>query len=157
MAQNKIPSIDTLYFISAPKLIHLDLAGNLLETTESKIAHMYPGLTSLDVRDNELLSLSGLKHLAILQTFNAAGNKIASVPAWLLSRARRLKLHDLRNNPFQCTCGIEPFRIWILSDKQTLLQPGQYVCASPENQKGMSVTAIELDCTPKTAFYLIVS
>ena len=68
MAQNKIPSIDTLYFISAPKLIHLDLAENFLETTESKIAHMYPGLTSLDVRDNELLSLSGLEHLAILQT-----------------------------------------------------------------------------------------
>ena len=156
MAQNKISSIDTLYFISAPKLIYLDLAENLLETIGSKIAHMYPGLTSLDVRDNELLSLSGIEHLAILQTFNAAGNQIALVPAWLLSRARRLKLRDLRNNPFQCTCEMKPFQNWILSDKQTWLQPGQYVCASPENQKGMSVTAIELDCTPKTAFYLSI-
>ena len=77
------------------------------------------------------------------------------MPTWLLSRARRLKLLDLRNNPFQCTCEMEPFLNWTLSDKQTLLQPGQYVCNSPENQKGMNVTAIGLDCTPKT-FYLSI-
>ena len=39
-------------------------------------------------------------------------------------------------------------------DKQTWLQPGQYVCASPENLKSVSITAIELDCKPKTAVYL---
>ena len=52
----------------------------------------------------------------------------------------------------QCTFGIEPFRNWILSDKKTLLQPVQYGFTTPERLKGMSVTAMELDCTSKTAF-----
>ena len=156
LAQNKISSIQFLSFINAPKLIHLDLAENLLETIDSEIAYMYPDLISLNIRDNELESLAGLEHLVFLQILNAAENKITEVPTWLLSEARNLEVFDLRNNPFQCTCAIEPFQNWILSDKQTWLQPGQYVCATPENLKGTSVTAIELDCKPKTAFYLSI-
>ena len=156
LAQNKISSIQFLSFIIAPKLVHLDLAGNLLETTDSEIAYMYPDLISLDVRHNELESLTSLEHLVFLQKIIAFENMITVVPVWLLSDARNVKELDLRNNPFECTCGIEPFQTWILSDKQTLLQPGEYDCASPENLKGMSVTAIELDCNPKTAFYLSI-
>ena len=156
LAQNKIPSIQFLSFINAPKLVHLDLADNLLETVDSEIAYMYPDLISLDIQDNELESLSGLEHLVFLQILNAAGNKITEVPPWLLSEARNLEVFDLSNNPFQCTCAIEPFQNWILSDKQTWLQPGEYVCATPENLKGTSVTAIKLDCKPKTAFNLSI-
>ena len=156
LAQNKIPSIQLLSFINAPKLVHLDLADNLLETVDSEIAYMYPDLISLDIQDNELESLAGLEHLVFLQILNAAGNKITEVPPWLLSGARNLEVFDLSNNPFQCTCAIEPFQNWILSDKQTWLQPGEYVCATPENLKGMSVTAIKLDCKPKTAFNLSI-
>ena len=76
------------------------------------------------------------------------------VPVWLF---RRSKILDLSNNPFDCTCGINPFRKWILTDKQIWLQPGLYECATPENLKGMSITAIELDCRSKTAFYLSIT
>ena len=48
------------------------------------------------------------------------------------------------------------FETGFYQTRKTLLQPGQYVFTSPENLKGMSVTAIELDCTPKTAFYLSI-
>ena len=132
------------------------MAENLLKKIDSKITYMYPGLVSIDVRDNEIESLSGLEHLDFLQSLNAAGNKITDVPTWLLSRARNMNSLDLRNNPFQCTCEIKAFQNWTLSEKQTWLQPGRYVCATPENLKGMSVTAIELDCTSNTRFYLSI-
>ena len=157
LAQNKIPSTNFLSFINAPKLEHLDLATNLLTSVDIKIAHIYPNLVSLDIKDNELESLSGLEHLVFLQNLNAAGNKITVIPTWLLSKAINLKLLDLRNNPFECTCDIQPFKTWILSDKKTLLEPGQYVCSTPGDHKGMSVTAIKLDCKPKTAFYLSIT
>ena len=157
LAQNKIPSTNFLSFINAPKLEHLDLATNLLTSVDIKIAHIYPNLVSLDIKDNELETLSGLEHLVFLQNLNAAGNKITVIPTWLLSKTRHMKLLDLRNNPFECTCDIQPFKTWILSDKKTLLEPGQYVCSTPEDHKGMSVTAIKLDCKPKTAFYLSIT
>ena len=157
LAQNKVLSINMIFFIIAPKLAHLDLGDNLLTTIDSEIAYMYPSLISLDVQNNELESLAGLELLDFLQNLNAAGNKITVVPTWLLSEARSLRSLDLSSNSFQCTCGIQPFMTWILSDKQTWLQPGQYLCATPENLKGMSVTAIELDCKSKTALYLSIA
>ena len=157
MPQNKVLSINLIFFITAPKLIDLDLGDNLLTTIDSEIAYMYPGLVSLNIHNNELESLSGLEQLVFLQNLNAAGNKITDVPNLLLSKARNLKSLDLSSNSFQCTCGIQPFKSWILSDKQTWLQPGQYVCATPENMKGMSVTAIKLDCKSKTTLYLSIA
>ena len=157
LAYSKLTSVTLVFLISAPKLKHLDLAGNLLTTIDSEIAHRYPGLNSINLCNNKLTSLSGLEYLTLLQDIKAARNEITEVPNWLLSKTRNLNKFDLNNNPFQCTCAVEPFRKWVLSDKQTLLQPGLYVCATPESLKGMSITAIELDCRPKTAFYLSIT
>ena len=157
LTQNKLSSIKLIFFIKAPKLANLDLAENQITTIDSEIADKYPGLITLNVQDNEIASLSGLKQLAFLQNLYAAGNKITDVPTWLVSEARYLKTLDLRNSPFGCNCNIKPLRKWILSDKQTWLQPGQYVCASPENLKLKSITSIELDCRSKTPFYLSVT
>ena len=157
LTRNKLASIKLIFFIKAPKLGNLDLAENKITTIDSETAGTYPSLTTLNVQDNEIASLFGLEHFAFLQYLYAAGNKITEVPSWLVSDARSLNILDLSNNPFQCNCNIEPFRKWILSDKQTWLQPGQYVCASPESLKLKSITAIELDCRSKTPFYLSVT
>ena len=157
LAHNKLTSITQFFFISAPQLRNLDLAQNLLTTVDNEIVYHYPDLVSLNVQDNQLQSLSGLEHLPFLHYVNAASNEITSVPSWLLAKTKKLKTFDLKNNPFECTCRIDPFRNWILSDKQTWLQPGQYLCIAPENLKGMSITVIELDCRSKTAFYLSVT
>ena len=92
-----------------------------------------------------------------MQKINAFGNEITVAPTWLLIKARNLKTLDLSYNTFHCTCGIKPFKNWILSGNQTWLQPGQYACTTPENLKGMSITSIDLDCKSKTAFYLSVT
>ena len=157
LAFNKLTSVKQIFVISAPKLKHLDVAENLVATIDGDIAHRYPGLIILNIQDNKLQSLFGLEHLTFLQIINASGKEITVAPTWLLIKSRNLKALDLSNNPFHCTCGIKPFKDWILSDNQTWLPPGQYVCNSPENLKGMSITAIDLDCRSRTAFYLSVT
>ena len=57
---------------------------------------------------------------------------------------------------YHCACNIETFRKWILSDNQTFLIPGQYLCSTPESLEGMSVTAIQLDCRSKLPLYLSI-
>ena len=156
LARNEIASMKLFFFINAPKLKHLDLAGNSMKTIDSEIPDKYPGLIYLSVQENKLTSLSGLKHFNSLQNLKASSNKITEISTWLLSEAHALQTLDLNDNPFQCTCRIEPFRNWIISDKKTWLQPGQYVCATPDNFKGISITAIELNCRSKTTFYLSV-
>ena len=133
------------------------MAVNLLTPIDDDIGHKYPGLISLNVQDKRLQSLVGLEHVTFLQKISASGNNIIVVPTWLLIESRNLKTLDLSNNPFHCKCGIKPFKNWILSDNQTWLQPGEYVCTTPEKLQGMSITAIDLDCRSKTAFYLRVT
>ena len=157
LAFNKLTSVKQVFVIDAPELKNLDVAENLLTTIDDDIAHKYPGLISLNVQNNKLKSLVGLEHLAFLQIINASANEITVAPTWLLFKPINLKILDLSNNPFHCTCSIKPFKNWILSDNQTWLQPGQYVCTAPENLKGMSITAIDLDCRSKTAFFLSVT
>ena len=154
---NKLTSVKEVFVIRAPKLKHLDLAENFLTTIDDDIAYKYPDLISLNVQDNKLKSLVGLEHLTFLQKLNASGNEVTVVPTWLLSKAINLKTLDLSYNTFHCTCAIKPFKNWILSDNQTWLQPGQYVCTTPANLQGTSITSIDLDCRSKTAFYLSVT
>ena len=154
LAGNKLSSMKLIFFIEAPKLTELDLSENTITSIDEEIADKYPSLISLNVQDNEIASLSGLEDLVFLQKLSAAWNKITEIPAWFVDKAGTFKTLDLRNNPFQCTCNIEPFRKWILSDKQVWLQPGKYACASPENLNLMSITAIELDCRSKISLYL---
>ena len=123
------------------------------------IAHAFKHLIHLGIDGNDLVSLSGLEHLTFLKHLNAARNKITEVPQWLISATDELLLIklDLSDNPFSCTCKIEKFRKWIVSDTNTWLQPGPYKCGYPETLAGRSISDIELDCRSFTTFYIGVS
>ena len=159
LAQNKLKSIEQIYFIKAPNLTSLNLNDNEIEHIDSGIVHAYKYLIHLSIDGNALVSLSGLEHLTLLKHLNAARNQITQVPQWLISTKNEpvLITLDLSDNPFSCTCKIEKFRNWIESDTNTWLQPGQYNCASPESQKGISISEVKLDCRSYTAFYIGIS
>ena len=158
MARNKLSSVRQVFFLNAPNITSINVAENEIVSIDNGIATAYPRLVSLNVRNNALTSLSGLEHLSFLETLLAAGNQFTSVQQWLVSSSRRINLRilDLSNNPYHCVCSLEPFRKWIVSDNKTWLIPGQYLCSTPESLEGMSITAIELDCKPKTPFYLSI-
>ena len=156
IARNGVQSIKQATFIRAPMLTTLDLSYNSINSIDADIATAYPNLENLTIDDNGLESIAGLQGLLFLKKLSATQNQITSIPTWLTSIAEisHLTVLDLSYNPFQCTCDIEHFRKWILSDTNTWLQQGQYLCATPEALKGVSITGIELDCTSKTPMYL---
>ena len=155
MVRNQVQSMKQI-FIKAPMLTTLDLSYNVIKSVDADIAMAYPNLKSLNLDANGLESIAGLQGLYFLQNLSAAQNQITDIPSWLISRPSTsfTVVLDLNTNPFNCTCNIESFRKWILSDSNTWLQPGQYVCATPETLKGVSITAIELDCGSKTSLSL---
>ena len=160
MASSKLRSIKQILFIKAPQLNVLDIHDNKITVIESEDVSAFPCLISLNVESNFLLTLSGLQRLIHLETLKAGANQITTIPNFLLTgrnSTKSLEILDLSNNPFQCTCDIEHFINWILSDTSTRLLPGQYLCASPESLEGKSITEIELDCRSPTAFYLSIS
>ena len=160
MASSKLKSFKQVLFIKAPQLKILDIHDNKITVIESEDVSAFPCLISLNVESNSLLTLSGLQRLFHLETLKAGANQITTIPKFLLTfrnRSTSLKILDLSNNPFQCTCDLEHFIKWILSDTSTQLLPGQYLCALPESVEGKSITEIELDCRSPTAFYLSIS
>ena len=152
--QNKMTSVKLILSIKAPKLKILDISSNSIKVIDIEIGQKFPNLTHLNISDNAVVSLSGLENCKLLEHLNAAVNQITVVSAGIFSSLITL---DLRKNPFTCSCDILPFKKWIISDNATWLIPGEYVCASPEALKGISITAIDLDCRSHTAFYLAVS
>ena len=159
LARNKLTSIEQILFIKAPNLVSLNVTNNQIVTIESTIAHAFKHLVHLSIDGNAIVSLSGLEHLTFLKHLNAARNQITEVPQWLISTTNEpvLITLDLCDNPFDCTCKIEKFRKWIVSDTNTWLQPGEYNCGYPEHLAGSSISDIELDCRSFTAFYIGVS
>ena len=158
LSRNKLTSIGQILFIKAPNLTSLNLSDNQIKNIDSAIAPAFKHLIIFCIDGNALVSLSGLEHLTFLKHLNAARNQITEVPLWLVSTtsAPVLITLDLSGNPFSCTCEIEHFRKWIVSDTNTWLQPGQYNCARPASLKAISISAVELDCRSLTAFYISV-
>ena len=147
-------SVKPILSIKAPKLTILDINSNSIKTIDIEIGQVFSNLSQLNISDNAVVSLSGHKNCKFLKYLIAARNQITVATPVILSP---LKTLDLTENPFTCSCDVLPFKNWILLDNATWLLPGEYVCASPEELKGMSITAIELDCRSHTAFYLAVS
>ena len=159
MARNFLQSVKQIYFINAPMLFSLDLSDNQIETIDNEFASVYPEIIYLYLNGNGLSSFAGLEHFTFLRHLGAADIQISEVPLWLFSEEAgpSLKTLDLAENPFQCSCDIEPFREWILSDKNVRLEPGEYICASPGSLTEYSITAIDLDCGSHLSFYLSIS
>ena len=156
LARNELTSIQQIFFIKSPNLTSLNLSKNQIKNIDSAIAHVFKRLVHLSIDDNALVSLSGLEHLNFLKHLNAARNQITEISIWLTSTTNQpvLIALDLSGNPFSCTCKIEHFRKWIVSDTNTWLHPGEYICASPESFEGVSISEVELDGRSFTAFYV---
>ena len=160
MASLKLKSFKQILFIKASQLKVLDIHDNKITVIENEDMSAFPYLISLNIESNSLLTLSGLQSLTHLETLKAGANQSTTIPIFLLTfrkRSTSLKTLDLSDNPFQCTCDLERFIKWILSDTSTYLLPGQYLCASPESVEGKSITEIELDCRSPMALYLSIS
>ena len=159
-AGNQLNSLKKILVIKA-NLKSLDLSRNSLNTIEDGDMLAFPDLVGLNLEVNSLTSIAGLKSLKFLRQLNVANNQLTVIPNWMFRETDlsvfTLQGLDLSNNPFQCTCDIEQFRKWIISDTTVLLAGARYACATPKDLEGQSITAVDLDCSSKVGFYIIVS
>ena len=160
LAGNGLTSMDQVLFIEA-NLTSLDVSKNSLQTIEDNDLLSFPYLHYLNLKDNSLTSIEGLRYLRFLLYLNVAENQLTAAPAWMFKGTilwiSSLKILDLSKNPFHCNCDIQTFREWILSDTKTYLTGVEYVCATQHAFEGKSITAIELDCQSKDGFYISIS
>ena len=159
-AGNQLTSLEEISSIKA-NLTTLDLSRNSLQTIENKVILVFPNLMDLNLETNTLTSISGLKYLKFLRHLNVANNQLTTISSWMFKKTDSfvfsLETLDLSNNPFHCTCSIEIFKKWILSDTSTYLSGATYACATPEDLERQSITAIELNCGSKVGFYISIS
>ena len=159
LSGNKLNYVHQFLFIKA-NLTSLDLSRNNLQTLEGNDLLSFPSLIHLNLERNFLTSIEGLQNLKFLRYLNLAENQLHVAPKWLFFKQTMINLPlntlDLSNNPFRCSCDIDPLRNWILSDTATYVIGTKYACATPVILEGESITAIELDCRDKTGLYVSI-
>ncbi|XP_029299854.1 trophoblast glycoprotein a [Cottoperca gobio] len=143
----------SLRWSSLGTLKRLDLSHNGLIYLPSHIFSHLTGLQRLQLSNNSLVaihnnSFSGLEHLEELDlTLNA----LKAVPEEGLRELDSLPRADLLlgENPFTCTCGIEPFALWLNRSQGRIGDADGLVCAFPtgmRNTSMLSVGTLTLGC-----------
>ena len=159
LSQNKLSYLVDGTFQRNPLIIELDLSENAIANIDALVFAPLSQLAKLDLSQNKLTSLSPLLNIASSIKFvSASGNNIVDVPSDFPSLVvtSGVEMLDLSGNPFDCSCkGTSAFQHWILTDTETILHPGTYVCSSPEERLGDVITDVPLDCKDDIFTYII--
>ena len=144
-------------FLITPKLAALNVANNRFTSIER--VHLLDKLFFLRLRGNKIESLEGIFYNQELRVLFLGQNMIKNVSKFDVLKIKQLALEvlDLSGNPLDCTCDIEDFRKWILSDTYTELPNQTLHCNTPAKYTGVSVTSIDLDCTSRVKLYVDIS
>ena len=161
LPSNDLYSITEMRFNeSTPHLQVLNLRQNHLRSINEDTFYSLKNLQNLDLTDNQLLSLDGLQYFTKIKVLRLSRNSISLVPSMFLQTFNSSGLHflDISANPFSCTCSLEPFRKWILSDITVLLSSNSllYQCDNPKKFKGLSISYVELDCQSHVLYYIAI-
>ena len=149
-----------LKLFNTPKLKTLDLSSNQISVIDKEDNRMLMNVTYLDLRNNQLTSLSNLTHLHHVSVLLVSRNQITTVSRSLLLN-NPLQILDLHDNVFVCECTIEGLQKWLLTDKVAYLwnnfsEGNRYKCVEPESSKGFSITEVALDCEVPLLMYISV-
>ena len=130
----------------------LDVSANEISVITRKDSGCLRNLTTLDLSNNNLISLREFPQINEIQILILTRNKLANVPQSFLSTSHHPKLTTLtlNSNPLVCDCKIEALRKWLLTDARVKLtlddyySPADinYVCSSPDSIRGVSVTEL---------------
>ncbi|KAK2830068.1 hypothetical protein Q5P01_017999 [Channa striata] len=136
----------SLRWSSLGTLQGLDLSDNSLIYLPSRIFSHLVGLRRLQLSNNSLVAIhnstfSGLEQLEELDlTLNALKTFTEEGLQELDSLPRAVLL--LGENPFTCTCGIEPFAVWLNKSQGRIQDPEVLVCSFPAGMRNTSMLAV---------------
>nr|XP_046202729.1 uncharacterized protein LOC124034062 isoform X1 [Oncorhynchus gorbuscha] len=143
LTRNMIQSIAPGSFSTQSHLASLDLSGNRIVTISPGSFSGLTGLTSLNLASNRIKSISPgcFSALTSLAYLDLSGNRLTRVnPQDLLPLSPSTHVR-LDGNPWDCSCGVEDFVIFLrgLQNASLLEREMEVTCASPSALRGQPV------------------
>ncbi|XP_048057942.1 trophoblast glycoprotein a [Megalobrama amblycephala] len=134
-------------------LLGLDLSSNGLVYLPPGIFCHLVGLRRLHLANNSIVSIhngtfTGLDHLQELDLTHNALRTLREEALKELEQLRSVRLH-LAENPYTCTCDIEPFATWLNDSRVHVEDIERLTCAFPvslQNTSLLTVGELELGC-----------
>lgn len=136
----------SLRWSSLATLRGLDLSGNSLIYLPSRIFSHLVSLRWLQLSNNSLVAIHNATFLGLerLEELDLTLNALKTVPEEGLQELDSLPVATLLlgENPFMCTCGIEPFALWLNRSQGRVRDAEGLVCSFPAAMRNTSLLAV---------------
>ncbi|BFZ20197.1 hypothetical protein BsWGS_23236 [Bradybaena similaris] len=188
---NQITQIDTLAFHGMTSLQKLDLSQNKLVILQEdlfqylinlkylnlshnnlnngpwvNLFHHLDQLNILDLGHNNISQLSATMLLSLpkIQTLLLQKNLLRTIIPRVFRDAVDLKVVDLSNNPFDCSCSMLAFKDWLQTTKISVLglyamNSTAYHCKTPSERSGLHIlhwSTRDFECSSSMMHLIIV-
>uniref|UniRef100_A0A8B9L107 TIR domain-containing protein n=1 Tax=Astyanax mexicanus TaxID=7994 RepID=A0A8B9L107_ASTMX len=154
-------SLDSKTFSHTPRLQSLDLRRNELTTVSPEVFKPLQQLSRLSMSSADLQSLDFLMqaNLTEIQYLQVSRNALAVINQTLISSFPKLVFIDLQENTFSCDCSNSWFVDWAQKNNDTqVLNADKLTCNYPSNLRGSKLMALDFEsCTVDQGFYYFIS
>uniref|UniRef100_UPI003AAB63AC toll-like receptor 8 isoform X1 n=1 Tax=Centroberyx gerrardi TaxID=166262 RepID=UPI003AAB63AC len=141
----------------------LDLSFNSLSYVPEIISNFTHTLSVLDLSHNKISHLSNgfLQGAKSLKTLCLNHNKLTIINQSIFLPENHIETLFLQNNPFQCTCDLLDFILWMENDDNHIKIPRlttNVKCDTPANKKGQVMILFDINqCVNDNVAFLICS
>ncbi|XP_061459973.1 leucine-rich repeat-containing protein 26 [Rhineura floridana] len=147
LRSNILGSIHCQALAGLSELRELDLSGNYLSILQLETFLPVPGLTTLNLGNNKLLRLEPelLGALPHLQTLYVHGNALVLLSADFFNNLPSLQHLRLDDNPWGCSCTIQPLFQWLTDNMDKVSDVNSVSCKRPAYLTQYPIAAIGND------------
>lgn len=157
LSYNLLKSLPRTVFVNLVKLRALILNNNRLEKLDDGLFRNLKFLHKIELKENLLVRIEtkAFTNLPVLTQIYLDGNQLTVLRRECFQHLDKLTGLSLKQNPWNCTCELKPFRDFAF--EQNLYTPPTD-CYYPENLRGTLWSDVSLDafaCRPKILYPLI--
>lgn len=157
LSYNLLEVLPRSVFNNLVKLRALMLNNNKLKRLEDGLFRNLKFLHKIELKENQLMHIEtrAFTNLPVLTQIYLDGNQLTVLRRECFQHLEKLTGLSLKQNPWNCTCDLRPFRDFAF--EQNLYTPPTD-CYYPENLRGTLWTDVPLEafaCRPKILFPLI--
>lgn len=157
LSYNLLEVLPRSVFNNLVKLRALMLNNNKLKRLEDGLFRNLKFLHKIELKENQLVHIEtkAFTNLPVLTQIYLDGNQLTMVRRECFQHLEKLTGLSLKQNPWNCTCELRPFRDFAF--EQNLYTPPTD-CYYPENLRGTLWTDVALKafaCRPKVMYPLI--
>lgn len=144
LRSNVLVSIQCRALVGLSSLEELDLSGNYLSNLKPETFFPVPSLTTLHLEHNKILRLDPelLEALPHLQALFVHGNALVTLSTGLLGNLPSLNHFKLDDNPWMCSCDIEPLFQWLVNNTDKVPEVTSVSCRLPAHFTNYPIIAI---------------